>query len=125
MHPRAREPVRLSMLACLISVVAAALIVGSSSCTESTRRGPVSLEDSELIMVDARTFSLGVPSCNGDPELMRLEEGADQVRVQVVTTTHSGPGDGCLDTVEVKLREPIGSREVVDITSGANLAVTR
>jgi hypothetical protein len=89
-----------------------------------TRRGPVSLEGSEPFLVLPDELSLDVPSCHGDPELVRLVEDAATVHVEVVTTqVVRGPSDDCLDVLHVRLEAPLGDREVVDLASGATLAV--
>jgi hypothetical protein len=92
--------------------------------TPQTRRGPVSLADSELFLVLPDGLSLEVPSCNGDPELVQLIEDPDAVRLEVVTTqVVRGPSDDCLDGLHVPLEAPLGGRDVVDLVSGAVLAV--
>jgi hypothetical protein len=89
-----------------------------------TRRGPVSLAGSDLFLVLPNELSLDVPSCNGDPELVQLVEDLDAVRLEVVTTqVVRGPSDACLDGLHVPLGAPLGGRDVVDLVSGAVLAV--
>jgi hypothetical protein len=98
---------------------------GSASVeTPESRRGPVSLEDSQLFLVLPDELSVDVPSCHGDPELVQLVEDLDAVHLEVVTTqVVSGPGDLCLDGLQVTLETPLGDRGVVDIVSGARLTV--
>jgi hypothetical protein len=89
-----------------------------------TRRGPVSLEGSEPALVLPHELSLDVPSCHGAPELTQLLEDPDTVRLEVVTTqVVRGDSDDCLDGLAVVLEEPLGERDVVDLVSGATLAV--
>ena len=96
-----------------------------SDATPETRRGPVSLEGSEVELVSVVELSVTVPSCNGDPEVATLEEGGEAVELEVVTTQVArGPSDGCLDVVHVALDEPLGDRELVDMVSGEALPVT-
>jgi hypothetical protein len=89
-----------------------------------TRRGPVSLEGSEPLLVHPDELALDVPSCHGDPELTQLIEDPDAVRLEVATTqVVRGARDDCLDGLAVVLEEPLGDREVVDLVSGATLPV--
>jgi hypothetical protein len=95
-----------------------------AAVSPETRRGPVSLEGSELVLVLPDELALDVPSCNGDPELVQLLEDPDTVRLEVVTTqVVRGASDDCLDGLAVALAEPLGDREVVDVVSGATLPV--
>jgi hypothetical protein len=89
-----------------------------------TRRGPVSLEGSEPALVRPDELALDVPSCHGAPEVTQLIEDPDAVRLEVVTTqVVRGDRDDCLDGLAVVLEEPLGERDVVDLVSGATLAV--
>lgn len=103
-----------------------AAVLAAVGCTSgdspTSRRGPVSLEDMEAVVSRSPSISLGVPSCNGDPVLDELVEEPDVVRLQVVSTV-TNPGDGCLDSLEVELDAPLGDRELVDMTSGAQIRV--
>jgi hypothetical protein len=89
-----------------------------------TRRGPVSLEGVEPALVLPHELSLDVPSCHGAPELTQLVEDTDTVRLEVVTTqVVRGDREDCLDGLAVVLEGPLGERDVVDLVSGATLAV--
>lgn len=104
-------------------VLAAVLAAGcTSGDTPTSRRGPVSLEDMEAVASDSPSIRLGVPSCNGDPVLDEIVEDPDVVRLRVVSTV-TNPGDACLDSLEVQLDEPLGNRDVVDMTSGAQIPI--
>jgi hypothetical protein len=71
------------------------------------QRGPVAVvEDARL--TGPATLDLLVESCNGARE---------------VTATVTDPGDACLDVLEVVLDEPLGERELVDVTSGRTVPV--
>lgn len=68
----------------------------------------------------SRFVEVIVSSCNGEPEVTRLEQTADEVRVEV-TSSVPAPGWGgndCLDQLTVELDEPLGDRPLVDLTSG-------
>jgi hypothetical protein len=67
-----------------------------------------------------------VDSCNGDPQLVELEESPVDVRIRV---TAWRPGyfegaDDCLDGLRVLLAEPLGERLLIDAGSGAVLEVS-
>ena len=111
MRQRVREVV--------VAVATAGLVAG---CSMGPSRGPVRLV--EAILEDSDTIAFGVPSCNGDPEVTRLEETSTQVRVEVVSAIQHGDGDACADTIEVSLAGPLADRELVDITTGAAMTVT-
>ena len=99
--------------------------VSGSDAAPETRRGPVSLEGSEVEVISVTEMSVSVPSCNGDPEVATLDEGGGAVQIEVVTTqVVRGPSDDCLDVVHVALDEPLGDRELLDTVSGEALPVT-
>jgi hypothetical protein len=111
------------MLAPAAALVLVAVVL--AACTgpgePTTERGPVALmEDAALTAPD--TVEVGVQTCHGDPEVTRLEEDGEQVRVEV-TSTASNPGDACLDLVVVELDAPLGERRLVDLTSGRTIRV--
>lgn len=107
----------------VVLVLATLLAAGcTSGDTPTSRRGPVSLEDMEAVEADSPSISVGVPSCNGDPVLDEIVEEPDVVRLRVVSTV-TNPGDACLDSLEVELDEPLGDRDLVDMTSGAQIPV--
>ncbi|MGH1491805.1 MAG: hypothetical protein ACRBK7_20850 [Acidimicrobiales bacterium] len=76
-------------------------------------------------LYDPATFEVIVDSCNGDPQLVDLDESTDEVRIRVVSW-HPGyfdGGDDCLDQLEVTLTEPLGDRRLVDASSGDEIEV--
>ena len=98
--------------------------VSGSDAAPETRRGPVSLEDSEVELVGPAELSVTVPSCNGDPEVASIDERAGTVQLEVVTTqVVRGPADDCLDAVQVVLDAPLNGRDLVDTVSGEALPV--
>lgn len=97
----------------------AATLLGA--CFAGTTRGPVEL--TEAILVDATTLSFGVPSCNGEPEVSRLEETSTEVRVEVVSTVHRN-GDACADSIRVALDAPLAEREVIDLGGRSRMTVS-
>jgi hypothetical protein len=96
----------------------------AASEQQETRRGPVSLEASQPSLVLPSELAVDVPSCNGDPELTRLIEDPDAIRLEVVTTqVVRGDDAACLDGLAIVLEQPLGDREVIDLVSGASLRV--
>ncbi len=61
-------------------------------------------------------LQLVVDTCHGDPRAT-VEETDDEVTVTIVSTWQD-PGDACQDSVEVTLDAPLGSRTLIDGTSG-------
>ena len=108
-----------------IGVVGAACgSVSGPDAAPETRRGPVSLEGSEVELVGAAELAVTVPSCNGDPEVTSLDKRDGIVELEVVTTqVVRGPADDCLDGVHVVLDAPLDGRDLVDKVSGATLPV--
>jgi hypothetical protein len=80
--------------------------------------------DADVHLVAPDRLQLGVFSCHGDPEVSALSQDAGQVRIEV-TSTVSSPGDACMDVLTVDLDAPLGTRAVVDVTSGQTLRVVR
>lgn len=92
----------------------------------ATERGPVALDRGVEVEVwaDPDRLSIYVPSCNGEPEAVRVEQDPDAVRVEVVTTqVVGGPAPDCADSIVIPLAGPLGEREVIDLVSGASLPV--
>lgn len=103
----------------LIGVIAAATL---ASC--SVTREPVELGgDFISAYVEGTRVDIEVDTCNGNPEITLLEEAADEVRVQVSSRRLGGDSKDCLDGVSIELEEPLGSRPLIDITSGRTLRV--
>lgn len=101
---------------------AATAVAVLGGCVPEVRRGPVEL--TEAGVVDETSIWVSVPSCNGDPIVSRLIETAQEIQLEVVTTVHRN-GDDCLDGITVRLGAPIGERQVVDLTSGRELPLSR
>ncbi|GEN81512.1 hypothetical protein [Actinotalea fermentans] len=85
---------------------------------ESTVRGPVAI--GEAFVSDGPGLQLTVGSCNGDPEVTVLEQTDTEVRIEVTSTTPAPgwPGADCLDGLELTLDAPLGSRTLIDVTTG-------
>lgn len=108
-------------LVLIVVVVVAATWFWSWS---GSRRAAVDVVEAELR--DSLRLTLSVDSCNGGPELTRLEETADEVRVEVVSDAPLFRGrEDCLDSVEVRLDEPLGDRVLRDLHSGQDVTVTQ
>lgn len=107
-----------------VAAVCVALAAATVACLGPSR-GPVSLSGMEVWQVDDTTLAVSVPSCNGDPEVAQVVETPAEVRIEIVTTVPRGGGDDCLDSVQVHLDAPMGSRSLVDHTSGEEMAVQR
>lgn len=113
--------------------VALALSIGLSACSSlagqadpQMQRGSVSLEGQQVERADSTVIYVTVPSCDGDPVVVDLEEHLDRVLVEVVTTqVVSGDWKDCQDGVSIELDGPLGDREVIDAVSGSSLDVAR
>lgn len=68
-------------------------------------------------------LELNVASCNENPTA-EVEESDTEVRVQVTSGRWLGRNGGdCADGVVVNLKEPLGTRRVVDQTTGTVVEV--
>jgi len=84
-------------------------------------RGPTALGD-EYFDTGGSSIGVAVQSCNGEPELTTLEQGADEVRIEVESTTYAdGDGDACRDSLTIDLDQPVGDRTVIDLSTGREL----
>ncbi|GIG30462.1 hypothetical protein [Cellulomonas marina] len=95
---------------------------------ESTVRGPVRFSPANPFTAAGSTeIHVHPSSCNGEPEVTRLEENHDEVRLEITSTT-AAPGwgsDECLDGLAVTLQEPLGDRALVDLSSGETVHAAR
>ena len=85
-------------------------------------RGGVSVMRAQLL--SPNELSLGVGSCNGNPEVSLLRETDVDVQVKVIAfSTPFHGGEDCRDGVKVDLREPLGDRVVIDMHTGQVVSV--
>lgn len=110
------------MLPAVALALATWLAPALTGCTPAEQRGPVGIDSA--LAEGPSSIQLGVRSCHGDPEVTVLVETADRVEVEVTSTTYR-ESDDCLDSLVVDLAAPLGTRELVDATSGDTVRVTR
>ena len=103
----------------VVRLLAVAALV--TACSAGPSRGPVALFDATL--VGLTTIAFGVPSCNGEPEVARLEKTSTEVRIEVVSTVHPD-GDSCADGIQVDLGSPLGDRDVIDLGGSGRMNVS-
>lgn len=108
-----------------MAAVLAAVCVGAAGCIAPPERGPVRAIDNENTSAswDGEVLSVPVETCNGDPEIVQLDETADQVVVTIESDRQGGEVPACLDYARVELDAPPGERTVLDSTSGQELRV--
>jgi hypothetical protein len=106
------------------AAAALALTVLASACAPpAEERRPVEL-DEFAYLVEAHVVSVGVFSCNGEPEITELVEKHTTVSVEVTSTVRN-PGDACMDGIAIELDQPLADRKLIDLTSGQTIAVDR
>jgi hypothetical protein len=88
------------------------LVAGTSSCGMD---GTAILEASGE--PDSRKLILGIASCTAEAVTTDIEEVDESVRI-LVQTDGGDEGPDCGDLVTVTLDEPLGSRDVVDLSTG-------
>lgn len=99
-------------LGAALGLVAAAAL---AACTDpGERRGPQPIRSWTTNGGEVLTFQ--VDTCNGDPKA-DIAETETTVTVTIVSTKRV-PGDACLDSLDVTLEVPLGTRTVVDGTTG-------
>ena len=100
--------------------VATLLLFGLGVC--SLRSG-VSVVGAELTYPD--NLMLIVDSCHKAPGVSTLKETDVEVQVRIVASSHPflRGGDDCQDIVSVQLREPLGNRIVIDMSTGQTVRV--
>jgi hypothetical protein len=103
-------------------VLIATFVMGCGVFGGTDGREPVSLAGWEVSVVAEDTLELTLPSCLGQPRLTGLARDDEDVRVEVVTTVVD-EGPACADVLRVELDEPLGDRQVVDVTSGEALRI--
>lgn len=119
-HVASHRRVRAGTVRNLTRLLALTAVI--AACSSGPSRGPVAL--SQATLVDPATIAFGVASCNGEPEIARLEETSTQVRVEVVSTVHPD-GDSCADSIRVELESPLGDRDVIDLGGSGRMNVSR
>lgn len=67
----------------------------------------------------ARVIVVGVEGCDGTAELAEVHETPTTVEVRVTGGGGVPGGDACAESLEVELDEPLGDRQVVDLSTGA------
>lgn len=68
---------------------------------------------------------LYVTTCLGDPGVETLSNNAREVVVSVVSDVQAGEGPACLDSVVLRLDQPLGDRELIDNTTRRPILVPR
>lgn len=69
--------------------------------------------------------TLEVDTRHGNPQLARIDQTDRTVQVEVVSSWDSlfFGSDDCLDALEIRLSEPLGDRDLVDLRSGYSVRV--
>lgn len=101
-------------------VLTALLALAVGACSAGPTRGPVAVTEASIS--DGTRLGLGLPSCNGEPEVTRLEENTREVRIEVVSTVHPD-GDACADSIEIQLADALRDRPVIDLATGDRVEV--
>lgn len=116
-----RKRTRWVVAALLLAVVVVAVAVTLTRGVSWRDQVPVT----RAILSAEDSLTLVVNTCGGEPAIDLLREQNETVEVAVVSTRTFGVpgGEDCLDGVEVQLRAPLGDRNLVDATTGDDLAV--
>lgn len=63
-----------------------------------------------------RELRLTIATCKGRPEVAVISEGSTEVVVEVISDVHTGAQPACVDSVSVRLGNPLGDRNLGDTT---------
>jgi hypothetical protein len=97
------------------TAVAAVLALGVTGCS-GPDAGEVEILSADLLD-QGRTLLLNVASCHAETIMPQVEERGSRVTVTVVVE-NAAEGLDCADGFEVRLDSPLGSRPLVDGTTG-------
>ncbi len=97
-------------------VLALTMVLTLVGCSAGQTRGTATIVN--YMVGDDGSLSVIVNTCHGDPVVSGLVETADEVNIEVTSTTTKGAGDACLDSVSVDLSAPLGGRTVIDASDG-------
>jgi len=114
---------RLRTLIGIALAVATVAFMFWVALTSARWRGGVSVVSAESYP-DGRLV-LEVRSCNGNPEVSRLAETERSVEVGVISSWDSlfFGADDCNDPLEIRLGEPLGDRELIDLHTQQTIRV--
>lgn len=105
----------------VVGLSASAALVGCGS-----RQAPVEVVYAQVSPADAARLEVGAGACHREPYRVRVTETSLEVRISLVARSYHGSAEAaCSDGVIVHLRQPLGSRVVVDAATGASVRVFR
>ena len=107
--------VKIVQASCAIAALLAAPVLVSLAAGEPERI-PTAIQ--EHAVSDGSTLQLGLATCNGDAELTKLDETSTEVRLLVVADEPGQDGDDCSDGMTITLSAPLGTRNVLDASTG-------
>jgi hypothetical protein len=72
---------------------------------------------------DGATLRISVDTCQGNPELLDVTQSASAVEVTVVSDDQPRQRPACADHVNVQLDQPLGTRKLIDGSTGEPVGV--
>lgn len=80
----------------------------------------VQLQSATVTRADQRLIRIDVAACNSQPYEVHATESAVAVRVRITTSQPQGQAaaPSCSDGISLRLAQPIGSRVLIDLTTG-------
>jgi hypothetical protein len=76
----------------------------------------------EYAAINGSILQLGLATCDGNADLKELAETPSEVRLLVIADEPSRDSNGCSDGMEVPLSAPLGTRDVIDASTGQPVA---
>lgn len=112
-----KRPVSLRVLARTLLAVTALTTVACASSDGETRIIEVYGEPADL------ELGLAVDSCEATEIITRVDERMDEISI-LVSTRGADDGPDCVDAATVQLNEPLGSRIVIDESTGKAVEIS-
>lgn len=97
--------------------------LAASGCSRGDGREDVSIRRAQL--TDATSLSLTLNICNPEQTDVRVKESRDSVEVTITAKAQGDERDDCAGGTTVVLEDSLGSRDLVDGTTGREVRVDR
>ena len=95
------------------------LVFALTACTQKAPLTPVTFHQGVLAKTESTSVKLVADACRLQPYSVGVSESAEEVRVALSAAAPAGnTAASCSDLVTVTLKHPIGTRALVDASTG-------
>lgn len=85
---------------------------------------PVGFHRALVMSDDPAGLTVVADSCHSQPYEVRASESASEVRIELVASVSEGQvAAACSDLVEIRLKKPLGTRRLIDASSGRQVPI--